>query len=161
MLGLLFLLVAVGQQVNCRTPDPLSCRVCGCPGTPSPPINSELQDSGGEVAQASQCSNNCTGPEDVGQALTCVTGACFKKKLQYVTTGGEIIIQRGCAEKNADYNLASEGREMNKCYSTTVLKILSIECQCDTHLCNSETKQTISRLLQLATPLLIFSISKA
>ena len=25
------------------------------------------------------------GPEDDGQALTCVTGACFKKKLQYVT----------------------------------------------------------------------------
>jgi len=150
MLGL-FLLVVTGAQVHCRTPDPLKCWVCGCPS----PLNSEVQDSGREVVDTNQCTKNCSGPGDTGQSITCLTGACAKWRHEYVK-GTEIIVQRGCAEKNAHYNLAKEGREMNECYQIKVLSVLTTQCDCDTHLCNSQSKEEISKLLLSLTPLLIF-----
>jgi len=152
MLGLL-LLVLAAAQVDCRTPDPLKCWVCGCP--PSPP--SEVQDSGREVEDASQCTKNCTGPGDSGRSITCLTGACAKWRHEYAKYS-ETIVQRGCAEKNAHYNLAKEGREMNKCYQIKVLGVTGTQCNCDTHLCNSQSKEEISKLFLPLTPLLIFRL---
>jgi len=175
MLGLL-LLVLAAAQVDCRTPDPLKCWVCGCP--PSPP-SSEVQDSGREVEDASQCTKNCTGPGDSGRSITCLTGACAKWRHEYAKYS-ETIVQRGCAEKSdgkqikrnigevlriikllfsdAHYNLAKEGREMNKCYQIKVLGVTGTQCNCDTHLCNSQSKEEISKLLLPLTPLLLFSL---
>jgi len=143
MLGLLLVMLAAAQ-VHCRTPDPLNCWVCGCP--PSPPsLNSEDQDLGGKVVDSSQCTKNCTGPGDHGQSISCLTGACAKWRHEYVKAS-ETIVQRGCAEKNAHYNLAQEGLEMNECYQVTVLGVLTTQCNCDTHLCNSQPKQAINKV---------------
>jgi len=125
--------------------------VCGCPQ-----LNSELRDSGREVIDAGQCTKNCTDPGDSGQSITCLTGACAKWRHELVKSS-ETIVQRGCAEKNAHYNLANGGKKMNECYQVTVLGVLNTECTCDTHLCNSQKKDAISKLL-LPASLLIFSL---
>jgi len=126
--------------------------VCGCPQ-----LNSELRDSGREVIDASQCTKNCTDPGDSGQSITCLTGACEKLRHGLVKSSSDTIVQRGCAEKNAHYNLAQRGKKMNECYQVTVLGVLTTQCTCDTHLCNSQTKNAISKLL-LPAYLLIFSL---
>jgi len=156
MLGLFLLALAVAQ-FNCRTPDPLDCWVCGCPPSPAT-VNSEVQDSSKEVVDASQCTKNCTGPGDNGQSITCLTGACAKWRHEYVKAS-ETIVQRGCAEKNAHYNLAQKGLDMNECYQITVLGVITTQCNCDSHLCNSQPKQAITKLLPL-TPILFFSLYK-
>merc|ERR1712130_752353 len=95
-----------------------------------------------------QCTKNCTDPGDSGQSITCLTGACEKLRHGLVKSSSDTIVQRGCAGKS---------KKMNECYQVTVLGVLTTQCTCDTHLCNSQKKDAISKLL-LPASLLIFSL---